>query len=407
MVNRKFAGLAMMLAMACGSVAMAEEKAPLYLAEASGRTPLMQLFDQAGIGKTLDNAGIKIYGLVEGSYTYSLSNPPNDVITGYIFNADHAEPLLNQINLTIERSIDIEKQSIDIGGKIEQTYGNDSRFTHSNGLSIYPTDETGLVKGSNPELQYDLNQAYVEIGGYGFSAKIGKWNTFIGYETVLPTGNYLFSHSFLFTQVPFTHTGILASYKINPSMDVSVGVSRGWDQFEDDNGELDYMASLHYGQNKYDGYFNVITGSEDPATSGWRTLLDYYGTYAFSDQLVFAFNADFGWEAQADPGDGGNAIWYGLAVYGSYQIDKMFTVNARAEIFQDEDGGAPFSITGANNTYYEGTLGVAIKPVPNDKVWSNLLIRPEVRFDYAKHDTFDAGTDHYQTTLAVDAIFSF
>ena len=34
------------------------------------RTPLMSVFDAVGIGKTLDDLHIAIYGHVEGSYTY-------------------------------------------------------------------------------------------------------------------------------------------------------------------------------------------------------------------------------------------------------------------------------------------------------------------------------------------------
>ncbi len=405
---------ALMAALTCTGFAqaadMALSTAPKYLDEEVTKKPLTQLLDQAGLGKSMDSAGITVSGLIEGSYTYSMSNPPNDTITGYAFNADNQELLLNQVNLTIERKVDVSKMKFDIGGRIEQTWGEDSRFTHSNGLTIYSPSKTGLVKGSSPEVQYDINQAYIDLAfpvGNGMLVRLGKWYTPIGYEVVLPTGNALFSHSFLFDQVPYTHTGAIVAYKLNDHMDVQFGVSRGWDQFEDNNGELDYMGQLHYRHDKYDGYFNFITGSEDPATSGWRTVLDYWATYAVADQLTIGINADYGWEAQADPGTGKTAQWYGIAGYGSYKINEMFTVNGRCEWFDDQDGGAPSSLAGVPNTYYEATIGLAIKPMPTTKILSNLLIRPELRLDYADKAVFDGGTDHYQVTAAVDVIFSF
>ena len=47
------------------------------------------------------------------------------------------------------------------------------------------------------------------------------------------------------------------------------------------------------------------------------------------------------------------------------------------------------------------------RPFPDDKILSNLAIRPEIRFDYAEKPFFDGGTDHYQWTFGIDAYFVF
>ncbi len=79
MVRRKGIGsLALGAILACGAWATAEDMTltPKYLADAPApRKPLMDLLDQAGAAKTLDQANINIYGYVEGSYSHNFSTP--------------------------------------------------------------------------------------------------------------------------------------------------------------------------------------------------------------------------------------------------------------------------------------------------------------------------------------------
>ena len=91
-----------------------------------------------------------------------------------------------------------------------------------------------------------------------------------------------------------------------------------------------------------------------------------------------------------------------MTAYAGYKISPMLTVNVRGEWFRDEGG----SRLGVDANFYEATLGVTIKPFPNDKMLSNLVIRPEVRYDYSSKSAFDGGLKHDQATAAVDAIFA-
>src|SRR3954467_11526092 len=65
---------------------------------AGPRRPLMLLFEKVGIAKALDDAAIDVHGFVEGSWTYSASNPPNNFINGRVFDVDNQDPTLNQID---------------------------------------------------------------------------------------------------------------------------------------------------------------------------------------------------------------------------------------------------------------------------------------------------------------------
>ena len=45
-------------------------------------------------------------------------------------------------------------------------------------------------------------------------------------------------------------------------------------------------------------------------------------------------------------------------------------------------------------------------PVTDDNIFSRLLFRPEVRYDYSDRPVFNSG-DHNQWTFSVDALFTF
>jgi hypothetical protein len=387
---------------------MMDEAAPADSAPA--RKPLMWLLDKAGVAKTLDDAGINIYGYVEGSWSYSANHPAGSFIGGRAFDYQEQSIILNQLDLTVERTVDTTKGKFDVGFRVEQIYGTDASLIHSNGMTVYSPTKIGLF--GHPKEQYDLNQAYIDLAvpvGKGLLVRIGKWNTLLGYEVISPNGNALYSHSFLFTQLPFTQTGVLATYNLTDNIGVTGGFSRGWDQALDDvNGSLDATGQIKYVKDKIALYLNGITGPERPSgtTSGWRTVFDFIGVYNYSDNLTLALNADYGFEPQIDFGKTGQ--WYGAAVYAGYKITDMFTLNARGEWFDDPDGAAPASFNaGTPNQYYELTLGVAVHPFPTNNIGSNLVFRPEVRWDYADKPTWPGNDSHNQLTFALEGYFTF
>jgi len=94
-----------------------------------------------------------------------------------------------------------------------------------------------------------------------------------------------------------------------------------------------------------------------------------------------------------------------VAGYLSYAFDPRFTLNTRLEWYEDAANG--FS-TGApvSANYYEATVGVAIKPFPNDDIFSHLLFRPEIRYDNSDRSVFGGGNAN-QLTCSLDALLTF
>ena len=140
--------------------------------------------------------------------------------------------------------------------------------------------------------------------------------------------------------------------------------------------------------------------------SDWWTALDLVVTQKINDKLNLGLGFDYVETPQIPGLKDGAKEWGGLAGYVSYVLDQYFTLNTRLEWYNDSANG--FS-TGApvGTNYYEGTAGIAIKPFPKDKILSNLLFRPEVRYDCANRSVFNNNNRSHELTFSMDALFTF
>src|SRR6267142_4546445 len=130
---------------------------PPRAATATPRRPIMELLDQAGVAKTLDDWHLNIGGNVEASWTYNFADPNTNRNNGRVFDFEHNDATLNQLMLFGERKVDPSKKNFDIGGRAEARWGDDSGLIHGNGLTDWydgPRD---------PENQLDLTQLYIDL----------------------------------------------------------------------------------------------------------------------------------------------------------------------------------------------------------------------------------------------------
>ena len=137
----------------------------------------------------------------------------------------------------------------------------------------------------------------------------------------------------------------------------------------------------------------------------WWTALDLVVTQKINEKLKLGLGLDYVETPKIPNLKEGTKQWGGVAGYASYALDPHFTLNTRLEWYQDAAGGfSTGAATGAN--YYASTVGVAIKPFPKDKFLSNLLLRPEIRYDRSNHPVFNSN-EYNQWTFSADALFTF
>ena len=396
--------------------ARAEEKP----AEAPAPEPglLMSTRGKAGLAGPLNKAGINIYGYIEGGYMYDATSPhANSGPTFIGFNSFKNQGNLDKISLNVERTVDPSKKKFDVGFRLEGIFGADAAFIHSNGL--FDT-QTGRNQG-------DLLQAVVGITlpGVPVGIRAGKWIELAGFEHFSANiygafgdpsrALYSYSYQFLYAE-PSTQTGVLATYVLNPKWMFDAGFTRGWNQStRDANNAPDFLGRVTFTPSDKTSIIFVMTeGPEFPTGFGrnqpkgdgthWWTALDLVVTQKITEKLSLGLGIDYVRAPQIPGLTGGAKQWGGVAGYVSYAIDPHLTLNTRLEWYRDAAHG--FS-TGApvSADYYEATVGVAIKPFPNDKFLSKWMFRPEVRYDHADHPLFNSG-DKNQLTFSVDTLFA-
>jgi hypothetical protein len=365
-----------------------------------------------GLGKMMTNWGIKLGGYVEGSYTYDLSHN-SKFIAGRTFDFENEALRMNQLAIQIARPIDTAADAKagkwDIGFGLDMMYGSDGRIIHANGLS-------GYNSALHPINQFDLTQAYLEFFipvGHGLEIQAGKFVTLFGNETIaaIPTvtgssGNQFYSHSYNFGfGIPFTQTGVIATYPLNDQWTVTGGFTRGWGQAtNDNNGAIDFLGQVKFVPNpQWTFTVNASIGPEGfHDNSDYQYVLEGIAAWAPKDsKWTFAIDL-LGADDEHAATNGNTGYWYGVTGYVGYTLCKYATLNGRVEWFRD-DGGA---VLGQSVSVYEATVGATIKPCPDSKILSNLVIRPEVRVDWSGKAVFNGGNADNQITAAVDAIFA-
>jgi hypothetical protein len=384
-----FLGLCGLIGLSCP--ASADDAAPAgMISEYTGQ--------DAAAWAGLQGSGWIIGGWGTAGINYN-TDDPHDSSNGPMNMTDrNGELNLYQLDLFAEKAI-VKTGSWDLGGRIDYMFGTDSRYTQAAG--------TWDTKIMNPNSYYNMAvpQAYVEVFapvGNGLSGKIGHFYTIIGYESVPSALNFFSSHTYSFKSSPFTTTGALFNYTINDQWNVNLGAVKGMDNFDLNPGAWGQMSGINWA-NAETGTslsFSIMQGNayqNMPAND-----LEYYSVI-FQQQLGkwhYVLQHDRGTINHAINNNQDTAVWYSVAQYLTYQLDDVWGLGLRGEWFRDQSG---FRYNNGEANYYDVTAGVNYKP----KSW--LLVRPELRYDWAQAQTapFDSGHQSNQVVLGIDAVVQF
>ena len=266
------------------------------------------------------------------------------------------------------------------GGVLDVTIGKDADT-----IAAYGTisKSKGPANGANHYV--DPTQFYIHYGAAPFSIIVGKFVTSAGAEVIKSDGDVNYSRSILFGYaIPFTHTGVRATYKVGDTLTLLGGVNEGWDVFQDPNHDVTVELGGTFAPSKavsltamYHGGKERVTNYPKSDANGMRNLIDLVATFNATDQLTFVLNYDYGTQDKG-AANGGKAKWEGVAGYVNYQFNDQWRLSVRGEYFDDRDGYR----TGAAQKWTEGTVTVAYLPA---KEWE---IRAEGRFDHSDASAF-------------------
>jgi len=302
-------------------------------------------------------------------------------------------------------------------------------FAKNDGFSLnavdlaldHPEDESPWAAGYHIELMLGpdavpgpgIRQAYVTLRtpvGNGLDWKIGVWDTIVGYESNSDPLNPNYTRSYGYTMEPTTHTGVLATYKINDMVTLQAGVADGSNVA---GGPGINGTSVSESQKAYMGDVQLTA----PDSAGWVkgatltvALIDAAGNSAANpgstslyagisiptpiSALKFGSCFDYLDEHNGHvAGNGNNDSIWNIAVYATIQATDKLSFNLRGEYLDDLNTGAtsiqPIAAAYTGHAAEEFTATIQYN------LWANVISRLEVRWDHieANNHAFGAVAD--------------
>jgi len=367
------------------------------------------------LDKILEASGLSVSGYIDMAYT----NANRDIENGFstrVFDSLNNSFSLQQFGLQVAKQ---PKEGF--GGLVNITAGKAGQIIHS-----FPE------AAGNGSSQFDLTQAYAQWAGGPWTVIAGKFTTLHGTEVIWSPNNANFSRSLLFGAVPFTHTGVRATYAVNDMFSVIGGLNNGWDQIQDINRDKTLelgvtatptktvsLAASYYGGKEPGGVVNSSGGTgTNPNINGRRDSFNFVASWTVIEPLTLGFEyLDVSQkDAVLDPATGGTkkASYNGWAGYVGWQFMPKLKATLRLEQLDDKDGahfGQAVTIANANGANVTGTKTTEYTLTLAYQAADNFELRGEVRQDKNDQAVFLDGANgtfsKSLTTFAVQALYKF
>jgi len=221
-----------------------------------------------------------------------------------------------------------------------------------------------------------VKQAYVT---YAPSAKVkftmGKFATHVGYELVDAFANRNYSMSYMFTNGPFSHTGLKADITAGP-VAFMVGLTNYTDQATATTSTKNFIAQFSGGSKNgkvkfYINYSGFGGSSKGLNPSGLKSLNQFDGvlTATITSKLSLGYN---GTVQSRKPVTGSSGSWIGNALYLNFDPTAKVGLTLRSEVISD------------SKMIYYGTKSIFANTLSVDCKVGPLTIIPELRFESAQ-----------------------
>lgn len=382
-------------------------------AEEKGETLFLMKLLQ---GTAFEQAGLSARGYTEANYTVSNLTGQSVVRNNLpqAMNYMGNQFLLEQSSLTVEKLLDYDKKEFQWGFNLTSLVGSDYRFTVSNNLADSQTRmNQGLPNtyGVDPMTQGYVN-AWLPGIGDGTEVKIGKFWTPIFNESIDPTLNRTVSRATTFMNNPFTHTGVLATTKLNDRWTMNNGAVMGADVFFGPVARFNYLGGLKWeSESKDDSIaFNTMIGpaqfNQYLNAANNFDVFEILLSHNFNEKWNYTLDVMYSFEnnfiGTVTDRDGSSRVlnsewapWYGFVNYLTYNINDKWSTTSRVEFFDDNKGV---------RTGFVGLYSVFTQAL-TWKIKEGFWFRSELRYDYAQSRAFQG--NHGLFTLPFDFILRY
>jgi hypothetical protein len=325
---------------------------------------------------------LKISGSVDGYYKYDFAKTADNTFTS--FTQTHNTFALGMASVKLEHTGDKISAVADLG------FGPRARdFSY--------TDD-GITQA--------IKQLYVSYSPTDWlTFSLGTWGTHVGYEVLDPQLNRNYSMSYMFTNGPFSHTGVKAAVT-KDKHSFMVGVANATDYRIPPSDMINKKFFLaQYGLSASENvklYLNFVSG-QAPDTSK-SAQVDAVVTAKISDKFSLGYNGTYasvkGWDGVKNTD--ANA-WWGSALYLNFDPQPWLGLTLRGELFSDKDQLKVYSGAPKGGSIFATTLSANFKK-------GGFTFIPEVRFDNGSEDVFidkDGAPSKTMGNFLFAAIYSF
>lgn len=211
---------------------------------------------------------------------------------------------------------------------------------------------------------------------------LGNFNTFLGYEVISPVGNFNYSTSYMFSNGPFSHTGLKFDFTFGGGLTLMAGVFNPTDDTEYNPTDT-YLGGLQLGYDfgKGSAYLNTLFDDN-------FFQIDLTAGMDVTDKVYLGVNAT-----------SASDNFFGLAGYFQVATSDALKLGARVEYFSDKGVG----VVGLDESVTDITFSA------NYKV-GNLTIIPEFRIDLVSTPVFPTETLDQEDSLSsfvLAAVYGF
>lgn len=339
---------------------------------------------------------------------------------------------MNQFWLWAGREAQTQKHGFDWGWRADLIYGTDFNAFAATGGNYFKnaTGEKRKWDSSwyHGDYGFALPQLYAEVAINRWKIKGGHFFSPLGYESHNALENDFYSQSYFgFYGAPRTLTGVLFERSLGRGWDIYAGWVNGHDaSFDNSYSDSMFVGGFSWAPNRcfklsygfLGGKFedDFLRRSYDTSVFLASDDLDRYlhsltVEMRLTNQLRAVTEANYSWDDGTLAGVvDTDAKWYGISQYLIYDVSCKWSVGGRFEWFRDKEASELIPITRIGNgsdDYYALTAGVTWKPC------SNLMIRPEIRYDWTEHNSaFDPDMDgNYrnkdQFSYGFDLVYKF
>lgn len=298
-----------------------------------------------------------ITGSVDGYFRYDFNNPktvPYNSLTSFTHSSNSFE--LGMASIRADHSFGKVSATVDLG------FGSRAEeFAYNDGNTKLAIKQLYVTYAPSTAIKFTL----------------GTWVTHIGYEVLDPYLNRNYSMSYMFSNGPFSHTGLKADISLGGKTALMIGISNPTDFRSAPGAPKSFLAQFSTAtkNDKLKAYFNFVSGKQNEFKKVNQG--DIVASYAFNNKFNIGFNATIQ-TVKRDLDSTGNfkkINWGGLALYFNYDPAPWFGLTFRGEYINDKD----------NYLHLKQIFAPTLSG--NFKI-DNLIIITELRFDKAGNAVF-------------------